>query len=174
MTTTPNRASRSGKLNANKRWTNRPTTVSAIAQAVRLERSLYEGGLSRIAREALVREVSVQLSDWSLAERNQIALRFLMLKPYLLSHFLSQSLSLSLYYLIQACYYSVCVGFVRLSWSRWVALGNPQLSPTIYREENGVALSHGSGAHIAWACWLLASHTFCISIITIICRERPG
>ena len=119
-----------------------------------------QGGLSQITREVLVREVSVQLSDRSLAERNRIALRFLMLKPYLLSHFLSQSLSLSLYYLIQACYYSVCV---RFSWSRWVALGNPQLSPTICRDENGVTLSYGSGAHIAWACWLLASHTFCIS-----------
>ena len=55
-----------------------------------------QGGLSQITREVLVREVSDQLSDWSLEERNRTALRFLMLKPYLLSHFLSQSVSLSL------------------------------------------------------------------------------
>ena len=62
MTTIPNRASRSGELNANKGWANRPTTVDAIAQVVRSERSLlgraqtnhqrgpYQGGLSSAVR----------------------------------------------------------------------------------------------------------------------------
>ena len=87
----PDRASRSGKLNANKQRENRPAPVNAIAQAVQLKWSLCGGGLSRIAREVLVRDVSVQLPDWSLVERNQVALALLTAQTLL---FL---LSLSLY-----------------------------------------------------------------------------
>ena len=96
VTIIPNRASRSGELNTNRGWANRPTTAGANAQAVRSEQSLSgraqsnhqrgpcQGGLS-----SAVRPVSCGEESDSLALLNAQTLLTL---PLSISIIISQSL----------------------------------------------------------------------------------